>query len=141
MKERITVTISDSLYKRLQQVKNSLNVSGVCQQAIEIAVSIEEIKRKDIPNMEKLIERLQLEKQQDVESWKQTGVNDGKEDAMELSYEEFKNLEASESISDELLEWIQSRRIEYLENVDRDAYLKGWLEGALTVWDEVKQRI
>ena len=91
--------------------------------------------------MEKLIERLRLEKQQDIDSWKQTGVSDGREDATELSYEEFKDLEANNSISDELVEWMQSKRLQYLENLDRNAYLEGWLEGALTIWEEVKQKI
>lgn len=141
MTERITITIPDDLYKRLQQVKNSLNVSRVCQQAIELIVSIEEIKIKEVPEMEKLIERLRLEKQQSVDAWEKDGVVDGRKDAVELSYEEFTHLEASHSLNDDLLEWLKDRRIQYLENPDLEAYLKGWLEGALSVWDDVKEKL
>lgn len=38
MAKRLNISISDDLYERLQAVKDNLNVSGVCQEAIEKAV-------------------------------------------------------------------------------------------------------
>ena len=35
MAKPLGITIPDGLYKRLQTVKNRINVSGVCQEAIE----------------------------------------------------------------------------------------------------------
>jgi len=57
--QRITSTIPDDLHERLQVVKEGINVSGVCQRAIYLAIQIEEIKaRTDIPSMEKALARL-----------------------------------------------------------------------------------
>ncbi|MBD2072404.1 hypothetical protein H6F86_00450 [Phormidium sp. FACHB-592] len=139
--QRITVTISDSLHGRLQRVKDSLNVSRVCQEAIEYAVQIEETKLKEIPVVEKVLERLRLEKERSEAEWKQIGVKDGQEDAAELSYNEFRLLELDDELSEETHEWIESKRIQYLENPDEDVYLEGWKEGVLSVWDQVKGRL
>ena len=138
--ERITITIPDNLHKRLQVVKNALNVSGVCQEALEIAIRIEELKQEVSPNMDTLIERLQIEKQQDAEQWKEEGVIQGKNDASNLSYKEFKELESKQSITDDLTNWIEENHFEYMEgSIDKDAFLEGWLEGVLSIWDEVKE--
>lgn len=142
MAVRITVTIPDDLHQRLQIVKDALNVSRLCQEAIDNAVRIEELKRQESPSMNTLIERLKIEKQQHVAEWKEAGVEDGKKDALELSYEEFKGLEQNNSIDDEdLLGWIDDRHLQYTENPDREAYLDGWLQGVLSVWNEVKNSL
>jgi post-segregation antitoxin (ccd killing protein) len=44
MAERITITIPDTLRARLQAVRKNLNISAVCQEAIEGVVNIEELK-------------------------------------------------------------------------------------------------
>lgn len=138
--QRITITLPIALHERLQGVKEALNISQLCQRAIEQAVEIEEIKLKEIPVMEKVIERLRLEKQQSNTAWKQDGVLDGTEDAAELSYDEFLQLESS-GIGEDLSEWIQHKRIQYLENPDTEAYLEGWKEGALSFWQQVKGQL
>ena len=140
MAQRITVTLPDALHERLQRVKEALNVSQICQRAIEQVVEIEEIKLKEIPVMEKVIERLRLEKQQSEATLKQDAVLDGKEDAVELSYDEFLQLE-NDGISEDLLEWIQSKRIQYLEKPDTEVYLEGWKEGALSFWEQIKEQL
>jgi len=123
-------------------VKNALNVSGVCQEALEMAIRIEELRREESPNMDTLIERLQIEKQQDAEQWKEEGVIEGKKDASNLSYGEFKQLESKQSITDDLINWIEENHFEYMEGfVDKDAFLEGWLEGVLSIWDEVKESL
>jgi len=123
-------------------VKNALNVSGVCQEALEMAIRIEELKQEESPNMGTLIERLQIEKQQDAEQWKEEGVIEGKKDASNLSYKEFKELESKQSITDDLINWIEENHFEYMESsVDKDAFLEGWLEGVLSIWDEVKESL
>lgn len=138
--ERITITLPDQLYERLQAVKGKLNVSGLCQQAIELAVTIEEIKIKDIPVKDKVIERLRLEKQVASREWRETGFTDGVEDAQELSYEDFRALE-KDKVSEETREWVEDKRIQYLENPDEDIYWEGWVEGALHFWNEIKDKL
>lgn len=138
--ERITITLPDQLYERLQAVKGKLNVSGLCQQAIELAVTIEEIKRKDVPVKDKVIERLRLEKQVVSKEWHETGFLYGMEDAQELSYENFRALEKGE-VPEEIREWVEDKRIQYLENPDEDIYWKGWVDGALHFWNEIKNQL
>lgn len=139
--ERITITIPNDLHERLQAVKDALNVSRVCQEGLEAAIRIEELKREKSPNMDTLIERLRIEKEQDVAEWKEQGIVKGKDDALNLSYNEFKNLETKQSIADNWTYWIEEDYFEDMEAVDKDAFFQGWLEGVLSVWDEVKESL
>lgn len=144
MAERITVTIPESLHRRLQAVKSRLNVSGLCQDAIEQAVRIEEIKMKDLPVKQKVIERLRLEKQEANKEWKETGFNDGLKDAEHLSYEDFQaieNIENAGELPKETYDWVRENNFENYENLDEDIYLEGWIEGALHFWNEIKDEL
>ncbi len=144
MAERITITLPTELHKRLQKVKDELNVSGLCQATIERAVKIKEIKqKKDISIVDKVVERLLLEKQEADQEWKETGLVDGLEDAQELSYEDFRAIEKGE-ISEENREWILERNFDDDAKPDSDefdVYLQGWTEGVLHFWDEIKTRL
>lgn len=62
MTKRITITIPKELHDRLQAVKSDLNVSRECQKALNLVVQVEEIRRSDLPPMEKVIARLKIEK-------------------------------------------------------------------------------
>lgn len=138
--ERITITLPGDMYKRLQVVKGNLNISGLCQGVIKQAIQIEEIKMKDVPVEEKVIERLRLEKQIAEREWKQTGFLDGQEDAQELSYEDFMAL-SRQFISEKIMERVHNKRIQFLENPDEEIYLEGWVEGALHFWHRVKEQL
>lgn len=139
--ERITITIPDGLHQRLQVVKDKLNVSGLCRQAIEQAVAIEEIKMKDIPVKQKVVERLRLEKEVANREWKETGFTDGMKDAEELSYEDFRALEATSEVPKETRDWVIEEHFRYYDNPDEDLYFKGWIEGALHFWNEIKDEL
>lgn len=141
--ERITITLPNDLYKRLQTVKDKLNVSRLCQTTIERAVTIEEIKLKDIAVMDKVVERLRLEKQEANQEWKETGLSHGLEDAQELSYDDFRAIEKGE-ISEDNREWVLEKNFDDDAKPDSDefdVYLEGWTEGVLHFWDEIKNRI
>jgi len=140
MSQRVTVTLSDELYQELQAIKAEINVSGVFQAAIEEVIRMKQIKTKNAPTKEKMIERLRMEKREANKIWKETGFADGVKDAEELSYEEFRAIEKNE-VSEDIREWIENRHIQYLENPDEDLYIEGWIEGALSIWDEIKAEI
>src|SRR5208337_3483900 len=99
MVQRITITIPDGLYERLQAVKDRINVSGICQEAIMQAVGIEEVKAQDLPEMEKLLAKLQAEKKQHEvilsTQWRDRGFKEGLEDAHHIHYRDFIHLERS----------------------------------------------
>jgi predicted CopG family antitoxin len=155
--ERITITIPDDLHKRLQVVKENLNVSALCQKAIEQAVRLEEIKMKDISVKGKVIERLRLERQKSEEEWLDCGKSDGLKDAEDLSYENFDQLwklyESKNEIErygtwielhlfpEELQEFLQERINEYSPKPIVDSYLAGWIDGVTDFWDEIKDEI
>ncbi|MEO0840695.1 MAG: hypothetical protein AAF063_17550 [Cyanobacteria bacterium J06643_5] len=140
MAQRITITIADELYKRLQKVKSGLNISGLCQEAIDTAVQIEELKTKG-ESMEALIERLRVEKKEDSQKWRIEGLEAGKVDALKLSYQEFRQIEQTKEIDGYLLENLKISRLNWFSDVDEDIYLEGWVEGVLNVWENVQNEL
>jgi hypothetical protein len=156
--ERITITIPDDLHKRLQVVKENLNVSALCQKAIEQAVRLEEIKKMtDIPARERVIERLRIERQKSEEEWFDCGKSDGLKDAEDLSYEDFEQLwklyDSKIEIQrydtwielhrfpEELQEFLQGRMHGYSPKPIEYSYLAGWIDGVTDFWDEIKDEI
>ncbi|MEH2383111.1 MAG: hypothetical protein V7K27_30215 [Nostoc sp.] len=156
MAQRITITLPDNLHERLQMFKESLNISGVCQQAIDLAVQIEEIKvRTDIPAMEKAITRLRKQKQEASAKWKQTGFKDGLIDATEkLDYLTLKYIGEGGDIEESIpgikneptvMMWVEHfkfARYEIEEDYfESEIYTQGWIEGVIHVWKEIKDKL
>ena len=137
MSKQLTITVPDDLNDRLQ----NLNVSSICQQALSQAIVIEEIKLGDLPDMDKLIERLKIEKLQYVESWKAQGLKAGMEDALELNYDTFTRLEETQEIDEDTRYYLEEQHFEYLEHPNKEMYIKGWVEGVLSVWKSVKDTL
>ena len=138
--ERVNISIPDVLSERLRVVKGRINVSKICQETIEKAVSIEEINAKDIPARDKLIERLRMEREEAVKEWKEAGFADGQKDAEELSYDDFQRLE-DEEISEETRDWVREIHFDHYERLDEGLYFEGWIKGALDVWYEIKDQV
>ena len=149
--ERITITISDDLHKRLQEVKEKLNVSRICSRAIDEAIELEELKlRTDISDKEKAIERLRAEKKQEVsKTWKKKGFEEGVNDAQNtLRYSVIKRI--ASSYKEEIVEQnsyfsrkIMRRIHKYSSDYEfeEDAYREGWLKGVTHFWKEVKDEL
>jgi hypothetical protein len=144
--QRINITVPDELFKRLQAVKDRLNISRVCQEAIMGAVEMQELKMKDIPGIDKLVERLRAEKEEFGEMFRKQGVESGRKDALELDYGTFIAVERmGEHIDrDSLPDWLHEH-LDELESddpsFDRGEYLTGWVEGVTEVWEEVKDQL
>ncbi|MBD2296099.1 hypothetical protein H6G06_22115 [Anabaena sphaerica FACHB-251] len=155
MAQRITITLPDNLHERLQTFKENLNVSGICQQAIDLAVQIEEIKVKtDIPAIEKAIARLRKEKQEISAKWKETGFKDGLTDATEkLNYPTLKYVGEGGDIDEQFpgmihgvpvsvwLEAYNYQRYEKEDDFEYEIYDQGWIEGVIHVWEEIKDKL
>jgi predicted 2-oxoglutarate/Fe(II)-dependent dioxygenase YbiX len=88
--------------------------------------------------MTELTERLKLEKNQADEEWKETGILEGKGDALAFSYEEFINLEKNKNIDDKYMEYLNNKVMAFLEDQNKKQFLEGWVEGILSVWEKVK---
>lgn len=154
--QRITITLPDNLHERLQMFKESLNVSGVCQRALDLAIQIEEIKvSTDIPAMSKAIARLRKEKQEASANWKQTGLKDGLTDATEeLDYVTLKYIGEGGDINSSIpgvkydppvIMWLRHFRFQEYEQegdyFESDIYTQGWIEGVIHVWKEIKDKL
>ena len=157
MVQRITITIPNSLHTRLQGVKENLNVSAVCQKAIEYAVQLEETKMAALSKKEKVIERLRVERQKSEEEWFDCGKVDGLKDAENLSYDEFQQLwdlyQSKHELEmhglclqfhqfpEDFHELLHERMNGYSPKPTEESYLAGWIDGVTDFWDQIKDEI
>ncbi len=157
MAERINITVPNNLHERLQAVRDSINISRICQEAIEQAVALEEIKMKALSNKEKVIERLRLERQESEQEWFDCGRADGLKDSENLSYDDFQQLldlyEGKNELErhgswikvrqfpEDFHELLQERIGGYSPKPVENIYLAGWIDGVTDFWNEIEAEI
>ncbi len=162
MSQRVTVAVPDALFERLQPVKHHFNISAVCQEALEMAITQEELKLQ-VAQSDNLVDRLQTEKQILLNKVRQEGYELGIRSSAKLSYKEFRHFERvsslATSLDEEVLEYLwsfldlknypQEARIQdpdfaYLLEVDpqsRIVFAQGWIGGVLSVWQTIKAQV
>jgi len=158
MVQRLSISIPDSLHNRIQKFKENLNFSKICQDALTGAVEMEEMKNTDIPERDKMIAKLRKQKEELTESYRQEGIKAGIENARsgDMDYSDFVAIEEAgnalgayeypQQALDEAVfdDWLREP-IDDAEKDDRtfsrDAYIRGWVEGVMEVWNEVKDEI
>lgn len=154
MSKILSISIPDKLNERLQAHKGSLNVSALCQEALDAAIRIEEAKNMEGDEMEKLIARLKVEKEAIKQSSFGEGTRHGIEDAKNYSYVDFLAVEKIEeliaqygydcNVPLELLEKeiVDDDSIDAVEEKwDSIEYWRGWVTGMMDVWEKVKGQI
>ncbi len=164
MTKRQNITIPDGLGDRLEKVKQRINVSRVCQEALERAVDREEFLNKGAEEMEAVIERLKSEKDEYNERFEKDGFEDGYTDAKGMNYEELQDLGddlraianephlewGAESVCRSLAwdNWLKDEMRdredcvrERGEGFDQEHYLIGWLKGVAEFWAEVEEQL
>jgi len=161
MAQRVTITIPDSLHDRLQAVKDRINVSGICQEAIMHAVGIEEIKKQDLPESEQFLARLQKEREKHEIGWKDQGFEEGRKDAQLIHYVDFLKLEDllkefahgkydveranyykfKEFIYNSPFYKTRTMRHSSWKGFNPMLYRKGWIEGVISAWESVRDKI
>ena len=161
MTQRISVTLPDDLSARLDAVKGAFNVSGVCQEALEREVSRQELMAQEGGELAVTIKRLRAEKRKYDECYEDVGYQEGYRDAQRLSYDELVELVDAHTVAKSepsLDPWspdivynlnLWAERLE--QNVkdqeredprfSRDAFVYGWLQGVMALWDKVKDKI
>jgi hypothetical protein len=158
---KIALTVSQSLYDRLQQFEDRISVSEICREALEKAIIKEETKTKDTSNLDDLIKRLRIEKGIVEKQDKEIGFRDGRVRALKFCYLDFKVIER---ISEAIKRYGQGVRVEDVVNsvlndlnmdfiqlfwaddgvlgfTNRESYLKGYIEGVIDLWTEVSEKI
>ncbi len=151
MSKRLTITVSNSLGERLQKVKSKINVSGVCQLALEKAVEFEELKLQSSNISEKYQLKLKQEKQmgliQLVNEAKKQAFNDGfnAPEKCDFEYRDFLVFEAG-NLPDWFSDWYptyidhntQHINSEICEHFD---YQESFIKGILAYWEKIKSKI
>jgi post-segregation antitoxin (ccd killing protein) len=162
LSKRVTIAVPESLFERLQPVKNHLNISAICQEAIDMAITHEKIKQQYIQD-ECLVERLRTEKQVLLKKVQQEGYELGIRSASKLSYKDFQHFERvrplAASLDEDVLEYLwtyldsrgypEAARIHdadfaHLLEVSpqsRVLFSQGWIDGVLSVWTMIKEQV
>ena len=162
MSQRVTIAVPETLFARLQPVKHHFNISAVCQEALEMAVMLEELKLQ-AAQQDHLIERLQIEKKVLLNTVRQEGFELGIRSSSKLTYKDFRHFERvlplATAFDEDVLEhlwafldgkqYAQSARIQdpdfaHLLEVDpqsRITFAQGWLDGVLSVWQAIKDQV
>jgi hypothetical protein len=164
MAKRLTIAVPETLFLRLQKVKKNLNISAICQEALDMAVSTQELKIAT-PNADQLIERLRIEKQAMLNQAKDEGFKLGVESSPNLSFQDFQNLEArtrctcavhfDDDALDDLWQFLSKRNdpntwkfnspglMQFLNTTPqaKGAFVEGWIEGVLSVWQNLKEQV
>lgn len=162
MVHRLNISVPDDLFDRIEAVKEKVKVSKICQEALMNAVTVEELRNMAPEEEENLIARLRNQKEKNFDAWYGVGEKRGIVSARSLDLADFRMAEKVTEIMgqgpddiEEVLyhldgDYIKDSKLkDYLEECqeedplgfDRDAFLKGWFAGVLTVWEEIKDRI
>lgn len=114
-------------------------------------------------DVEKLVERLRLERKALETQFKEKGYQVGIQSAQHLSYQEFQRIEGVNRIGMNLDEdsfahlctWLEShgyyddaklideefRNLLSLSEQNQVAFVKGWMEAVLSVWNKIKDQV
>ncbi|MFB2836554.1 hypothetical protein [Floridanema evergladense] len=162
MSQRVTIAVPEPLFTRLQPVKHQFNISAVCQEALEMAITIEEIKTQ-VAEDENLVQRLQTEKKVLLNKVRQEGFELGIRSSAKLSYKDFRHFERVQSLATALDEDVLDYLFSYLDQKDcpeparqldadfayllevdpasRITFAQGWIDGVLSVWQTIKTQV
>jgi hypothetical protein len=141
---RLTVSIPQDLHDRLEHWRDHLNISRVCQRALDREVRRLEELPQDAHALGTLVERLSREKADGDRAWFSQGVADGMTWAQGASYIDLretaeKGVEATPEITA-----VVSRRMSRHEEelgFEPESYIEGWRFAASELWRRVKDKI
>jgi hypothetical protein len=155
MAKKITLTVNESLFQKIDEWRSSFNLSRLFQDAVAEAIrKKEELQRMlhgkaDIP---RIAERLKAEKNLSLAKARAAGEEDGTAWAGNAHYEELVCAladlnagRASAAEDDCLAVWESGRgpdtpQSEVL-NPYREAYREGWRSGVTALWELVKVHV
>lgn len=159
---KVTISVPDELYEKMQEWKSSLNFSKVFQNAVsgmiqnKVALTSKIRNEMDFPS---IVERLKKEKIDFEFNIKEWGKKDGIEWCKTAHYHElqyaltlttFENPDRDEELGDYFSHMFgkYKKRIMATGKKAQDAvndfsekYLKGWKEGVELFWKEVKDKL
>lgn len=157
MAKKVTVSIPDMLHEKMEQWRESFNLSKMFQDAVTEAIQKKEDLQKRIRedlNQHQIIERLRKEKQESEGNYFETGKNEGVQWARTAHYDDLmyalnwkghQNAEKDRVLGSYFTERLAGSRMmsvtEEGNNEYFSAYLDGWKNGVEHFWQEIRDKI
>lgn len=160
---KITISVPDELYEKMQEWKASLNFSKVFQNAVTGMIQKKEALTSTIRNemdFSSIVDRLKKEKIDFELNVKEWGKKDGIEWCKTAHYRElqyalswvapYKNPDEDEELGDYFAHMFKKykkqitasgKKAQDTVNDFSEKYLKGWKEGVELFWKEVKDKL
>ncbi len=145
MVQRMSISIPDELFEKLQDYKSSINVSKICQETISEVIQRKEDfhnRMNETPKMDEIIERLRAQKRESEGIVCERARIDGQEWAKIAHYVEL--IEAGDHVA--IYDYLRSVLPEiklHSDNMNKitHEYRRGWCQGILDFWQKVKDKI
>jgi hypothetical protein len=163
MARKITLTVNENLFGKIDQWRSSFNLSKLFQDAVSEAIKAKEefhrmlSGKEDIPQ---IVERLKTEKRGWLETARRDGESDGGTWAGKAHYGDLVSVlalidgsrtgqgvgEATSAAEDQCVEvWERKRRSAGASSAEleeaKHAYRKGWRAGVAGLWELVKDQL
>ena len=157
MARKVTVSIPDMLYEKMERWRRSFNLSKMFQDAVADAIQKKEDFQKRIQedlDLGEVVERLRKEKAQSEGDFFDTGRHDGVLWGKSAAYDDIMYALSWEDINAAPLDGILGayfrERFEHskLMNIQNELmneyarlYVRGWQKGLQEFWEEIKDKL
>ncbi len=147
MAKRINISVPDFLYQRIQDFRDSFNLSKIFQDAVQEAIKRKEEFNKRIKKdvtLEEIVSRLKKEKNQTDEEIQNQGERAALEWAKRAHYRDL--ITAVQTPVEELIKpgallYSYFQQISEQPSTLNEQFLKGWNRGIQEFWDQIKEQI
>jgi hypothetical protein len=141
---RLTVSVPQDLHDRLDRWRDNINISRICQEALERELRRLEELPQDAIVLGDMVKRLSAEKADGDQHWFSQGVADGMTWARGAAYVDLKeaamsSLDASPGAKAAVRKGATAHRSQ--PGFETDAYESGWRFAAAEIWRRVEAKL
>jgi len=149
MSRKITISVPDVLFQKIDAWRQSFNLSHIFQEAVSEAIKKKEEFQKRISedfNIPEIIERLKKEKFESEDTWYRQGEHFGLEWARRAHYLDLKNVlrqpaEAFAGPGGSLRDYFKTTFQQEKPGQYRKFFLSGWKQGVSDFWNIIKDKL
>ena len=149
MSKKITISVPDILFQKIDAWRQAFNLSHIFQEAISEAIKKKEEFQKRISedfNIPEIIERLKKEKFESEDTWYRQGEHLGLEWARRAHYLDLKNVlrqpvEALTGHGGSLRNYFQTTFQQQKTGQYHKFFLSGWKQGVNDFWNIIKDKL
>jgi hypothetical protein len=141
---RLTVSVPQDLHERLDRWRENINISRICQEALERELRRLEELPQDAIVLGDMVRRLSAEKADGDRQWFSQGVSDGMTWARGAAYVDLKSVamssvDGSPGAKAAVRKGATVHRSQ--PGFDTDAYESGWRFAAAEIWRRVEAKL